>query len=85
MMILNQSGTSLYNVNNLLCIKVSENYVKIQPDIPLRHENEEKIPQIIVAKYDSHEQAKSEFEKLIARIAYGNVNVYQMPEKGRKE
>ena len=81
MKIINQSGTAIYNADNLLCIKVSETCIKVMPNMSIWHDTEERIPQIVIAKYDSHEQAKAEFEKLIGRMRVGGCVCYQMPER----
>ena len=87
MIIINQSGTAMFNFDNAIRLEVSGKFIKLTLSNALKVANEEQVgnisrfPNIVIAEYETEEKALKVFESFIARVAITNLRVWQMPEK----
>jgi hypothetical protein len=80
--IINQSGTSIYNFDNVVSVICSGRYIKIMLPIALCDPNDEqRLPQIVIAVYGTAERAEKEFDKFIAKLALSSNGVWQFPKE----
>ena len=89
MMILNQSGTTMFNTENIVSVGVKGSLIKIMLPIALeegmKNEKEQRLPQIVIAKYGSPEKAEREFDRFIARLNLVSGGVWQFPKEDNGE
>lgn len=87
MKIINQSGTSIYNFDNVVFVYVVGNRIKLSLPCPMFNDNDDRqrLPQVVIAEYGDREEAQRMFDKFIAYCGLmGDKGVYQFEGKASK-
>ena len=81
MILLNQSGTGLYNFENVVCVSVDGCYIKVT----LSRTIHDQLPSIAIADYSTSEKAKAQFDKFVAKASISSKGIYQFPKENKGE
>lgn len=82
MLIVNQSGTAAYNLENIVSIRRQGEHIKVMLPCPIWNEDGENLPNIVIAKYSTKEKAQKEFEIYLSRMRLISGGIYQFPAEG---
>lgn len=81
--IISQDGKSIYNFENVLSVRCIGKSIKLMLQMPMYDPNDEqRLPQIVIAEYKTEERAQKELDKFIAKLALSSGGIWQFPAEG---
>ena len=82
MRIISQEGDCIFNFENVLSIRRSGRFIKVMLQMPMYDPNDEhRLPQIVIARYDTEDKAEFEFDRFIAKLELSGNGVWQFPKE----
>lgn len=85
MLIVNQSGTAAYNLDNIVSIRRQGEHIKVMLPCPIWNEEGENLPNIVIAKYSTKEVAQKELERFLSKMALVSKGIYFFPPEEQGE